>query len=343
MRGPLSAPIAALLAIGCGASTPPVEEPSEPEPTVIAGPLAALLPGGALSVVIARPDELAEEPAVRIWSELVLTDEALERIEVRTGIHPSELSELVRADYGEGRVVWLVRGAGDPEALVRAAEMRMNTVAERGEEPLRRTGFIGTRRRTWAALADDSLLVAGGHLEAEVAAILDAAARARQPGRSIVGAPEDLDWAVDGLPQPTTGGYLLANTMALYQAHRQSPFLLLMPSPLDLPRDTGVGMLLARQDQLAATIEPEGELLKLGVTLTGEFPPGAQSNFEQLFVSIAGSDLGHVLGLTDARESFSIDVVDETIQAEVRWPASGLARGVELLGTDDPWALIEGG
>ncbi len=343
MRGPLSASLVALLAIGCGASSPPIDEPTPPEAMVIAGPLAALLPGGATSVVIARPDELADQPAVRTWIDLVLTDEALERIEIRTGIHPSELTELVRADYGEGRVLWLVRGAGDPEALVRAAEMRMNSVAESGDDPLRRTGFIGTRRRTWAALSNDALLVAGGHAEAEVAAILDAAERAQRPASAIDGAPEDLDWAVDGLPQPNVGGYLLANAIALYQAHRSSPVLLLMPDPLGLPVDTGIGMLLARQEQLAAAIDPEGDELRLRVTLTGEFPPGAQSNFEQLFVSIAGSDLGHALGLTQARETFSVDTAEGAIRAELRWPAAGLARGVELLSTDDPWALIEGG
>ena len=343
MRGPLSALLGALVTMGCGATTTPVEEPAPPEPTVIAGPLAALLPGGAASVVIVRPDELAPEPAVRTCIDQVLTAEALERIEIRTGIHPAELTELVRADYGEGRVVWLVRGAGDTEALVRAAEMRMNTVAESSDEPLRRTGFIGTRRRTWAVLSHDSLLVAGGHAAAEVAAILAAAARARQPQSSITGPPEDLDWVVDGLPQPTTGGYLLANTIALYQEHRSSPLLLLMPDPLGVPLDTGVGMLLARQEQLAATIDPVGEELRLRVALTGEFPPGAEANFERLFQSIAASDLGHALGLTEARGTFAIASSEGSVRAELRWPASGLARGIELLSSEDPWTLIEGG
>lgn len=342
MRGPLRASLAAFMVIGCGASAPPIDEPSGPEPTVIQGPLAALLPGGAASVIIARPDELAREPAVRTWVDRVLTAEALERIEIRTGIHPSELTELVRADYGEGRVLWLVRGAHDPEALVRAAEMRMSTVDEAAEEPLRRSGFIGTRRRTWAVLAGDSLLVAGGHAEAEVAAILGAARRAERPRSAVAGAPEDQAWVVDGLPQPTTGGYFLANTNALYQAHRASPFLLLMPESLGLPIETGIGMLLARQEQLAATLDPEGDDLRLKVTLTGEFPPGAEGNFRQLFGNVAGSDLGHALGLSAARDTFSVQEQEGAIRAEVRWPSSGLVRGMELLVAEEPWALIEG-
>lgn len=343
MRGSLVASMGALWLVACGASSPPVDEPAAPEPTVIACPLAALLPGGVHSAVIARPNELAGQPAVDLWVDQVLTSEALEQIEIRTGIRPAELSELVRADFGEGRVIWLLRGPMAPRELVVAAEMRMNTVAERGDDPLRRSGFIGSRRRTWVALADDALLVGAGHVEAEVAAIVRAAARSSAPRSSVAGPPEDLPWVVDGLPQPTTGGYFLANTLALHRAHRRSPLLLLMPKPLGLPLDTGVGMLLARQEQLAATVDPDGEALRVRVGLTGEFPPGIEANLEQLFESIAGSDLGHALGLADSRESFTVEGSSASVRAEVRWPAAGLADGLELILADDPWALIEGG
>ncbi len=343
MRGPLAA-FGALWLIACGASSPRAEEPApSPEPTVIAAPLAALLPGGAGSVAIARPDELAGQPAVDRWVDEVLTAEALERIEIRTGIHPAELSELVRADFGEGRVVWLVRGVEAPRDLVLAAEMRMNTVAERSDGPLRRSGFIGTRRSTWVALSDDTLLVAAGHAEAEVAAIVRASEPVCAPRSSVEGSPEDLPWAVDGLPQPTTGGYFLANCLALHRAHRASPLLLLVPEPLDLPLDTGVGMLLARQEQLAATVDPDGDDLRVRVALTGEFPPGIEENVEQLFGSIATSDLGHALGLSDARDTFVVEGSAAAVHAEVRWPAAGLAEGLELIFAEDPWALIEGG
>ena len=305
-------------------------------------PLAALLPGGASSVVITRPDELGRAAAVQAWVDLVLTEEALERIEVRTGIRPAQLTELVRADYGEDRIVWLVRGAGDVDALVRAAAMRMSTVQERGEEPLRRTGYIGNRRRTWVALADDTLLVAGGHGEAEVAAIIAAAAGARRPRSEVGESPEDRDWSVDALPAPKTGGYFLANTLALYRAHRAAPFLMLVPDALGLPLDTGVGMLLARQEQMAATIHPEGEGLVVQVVLTGEFPPGAEGNFRHLIEGVAASDLGRALGLADAQDSLEIRVGEDMATGRVVWPAAGLARGIELLGGRDPWELIEG-
>lgn len=342
MRGPLVATFGALWLVACGSSAPPVEEPAAPEPTILAAPLAALLPGGARSVVIARPDELAGQPAVDLWVDEVLTAEAVERIEVRTGIRPAELAELVRADFGEGRIIWLLRGAGAPDELVLAAEMRMNTVSERHGEPLRRSGFIGTRRTTWVALSSDTLLVATGHAEAEVAAIIRATGRVLAPRSAVDGPPEDLGWAIDGLPQPSTGGYFLADTLALHRAHRSSPLLLLIPEPLGLPVNTGVGMLFARQEQLAATVDPEGQALRVRVALTGEFPPGIEANLEQLFGSIAASDLGHALGLADARGSFAVEGSSASVRAEVRWPATGLAEGLELILAEDPWLLIEG-
>ena len=295
------------------------------------------------SAVIARPDELATEPAVQRWVELVLTEEALERLEIRTGIRPAELTELVRADFGEDRIVWLLRNPGDTPALVRAAEMRMSTVEERGEDPLRRTGHIGARRRTWVALSDDTLLVASGHLEAEIAALVEAARRARVSASALAGPPEDEPWTLDRLPPTTAGGYFLADSLASYREHRESPLLLIVPEALGLSIDSGVGMLLARQRRLTATATPAGDALRLHLVLEGEFPAGADANFRSLFESVARSDLGRATGADVALDTFELVVREGRVEASASWPASGWARGVALLGGQDPWVWVDGG
>jgi len=333
--------VGAGLACSRSDAPPPRTPATRTEATVIGAPLAALLPGGARAVVIARPDELAPEPSVREWLDIVFTEETLERLEVRTGIRPAELTELVRADFGDDRWVWLLRSPGNTESLVRAAAMRMSVVEQRSEDPMRRTGFVGTRLRTWVALSSDCLLVAAGHLEAEVAAILQAARLHRVSAGSRSGDPEDAPWVVDALPAPQTGGYFLASTLGLWNELRAAPFVLLAPEPLGVPVDTGVGMLLARQQQLGATATPAGDALRLRVVLSGEFPPGAEDNFRTLMTSVAHSDLGRATGAEEALESFELEVSEGRVVASATWPAAGWARGVRLLGGEDPWVWVD--
>ena len=278
----------------------------------------------------------------------MLDEETLDRIEIRTGIHPQELTELVRADYGPDRIVWLVRGAPNVAALVKAAQMRMNSVTTQSDSPvLRRDGYIGGRLRSWAALSDDTLLVAGGHTETEVSAIIAASQRGLAPDpdegvRASCGRPP-RDWRVDVLPAPAAGGYVLADTLALWEAHRERPFVVLMPAPLDPPRDAAIGVLLARQEQLALSASPEGGYLSVKLTLNGEFPPGIAENLRQLFEALSSSDLGSSLALDHAVESLAIESEAGMVRAHWSWPNRPLARGLRLLLSSDAWGLIEHG
>ena len=58
---------------------------------------------------------------------------------------------------------------------------------------------------------------------------------------------------------------------------------------------------MAGERALAASATPEGGSLRIDVKLRGDFPPGAEQNFERLALSVAQSPLGQLLGLGDVR------------------------------------------
>ncbi len=300
--------VAALLgAAGCG-GTAPVVRPAPARREL--GPLFTLVPAGSTLVVVARPAELvANEARARVVSAL-FPAEQLDRFTQRTGVDPRQLEELVVADHPDGRIV-LARGPFDATFAVREAGERMAPLESSVDEPrARRAGFLGSRRVDVAALGAHALLWIEG--TPQLAARVLATAERR----------------------PTQRHHALsdAHAAALYEALREAPVALFAPEPLGLPLDTGVGMLLARERALGASIRlTEDGALRIDAELRGEFPPGAHDNFRALAESLAESDLGAALGARDALPSLRIEAEDARVALHARFDPAVLASGLRTL------------
>lgn len=327
MVGPLerafggSALLAALL-IGCGAAAPPAPRPPRARPSV--GALVTLAPSESTLVVTARPAELVSTEATARIVGALFPAEQLDRFSQRTGVDPRQLTELVVADHPDGRVV-LARGPFDAAFAVREAGERMAPVESSVDEPrVRRAGFLGDRRVDVAALDEDAIAWVEGtpQLAARVLAMAGQPARARRHALARESAA------------------------ALRAEVGDAPIAVFAPHPLGLPLETGVGMLLAREQALAAAarVTEEGGL-RVDADLRGEFPPGAHENFRALAQSLADTDLGAALGLRDALPSLRVEADEGRVALSARLDPAVLASGLrtlfiaelrELLGEDEP-------
>ncbi|GAB5547464.1 MAG: hypothetical protein SangKO_072240 [Sandaracinaceae bacterium] len=158
----------------------------------------------------------------------------------------------------DGHVV-IGRGQLDAPFAVREAGDRMAPLESSVDEPMvRRVGFLGSGRVDLASPADDTLIWIDGPPQ-RAAGVLASALRAEAQRRHA----------------------LEAVTLRELRATRaDAPLAAYAPRPLGLPRDTGVGLLLARQTALAADLRPdESGTLRIALELRGEFPPGAEDNF----------------------------------------------------------------
>jgi len=301
------------MVLGCGASAPaPDPEPPEPQlPPLPALPL--LIPDGAHTVLVAKPDTLMRQPAFRTVVDVVVSPELIDSFERRTGVIPAEVTEAVVAEIGDDGFVLIARGPFPARDVVRAAEMRMNTVEASQDEPFfRRFGYLGTDLREVIALGEDVVMVAGDAPGA-VAAILTRAERGEWPeGRaSALAAPE---------------------VAPLVEAHGDAPLALYVPEPLDLPEGFGASLLLARQRSMAASVRAEGESeLVFAVELRGEFPEGAEDNFRQWVQSMGRSPMGAALGISEAARTLSIQLDDESAVLRAQVASATLATGLRVL------------
>ncbi len=297
----------ALLGVtGCGGAAPPVEA-SAPPPSL--GPLVTLVPGDSTLVVVARPAELMDERPTRRVVQAVLPSEQLDQFAQRTGVDPRRLSDLVVAQTPSGWVV-LARGAFDAELAVREAGARMAPVESSDEHPVRRVGFLGERRVDVSVLGQGVVSWVDG--TPQLAASVLAAARMPLGER----------------PHPLRGTLL----GELRRSASSAPFAFYVPQPLDLPRDAGVGVLLARERALAVSVRPrDGRILQVNGELRGEFPPGAQDNFRALARAVAESDLGAALGVGDALPSLRVTAEETRVDLQADVDASVLASGLRVL------------
>jgi len=286
-----------------------VEAAEAPEPSSV-GDLATLAPADATLVVLARPAELWADPSTRRVLLAVFDEAQLDAFSMRTGVDPRRLEELVIAVCPDGHVV-IGRGPLDAPFAVREAGERMAPLEASVDEPLvRRVGFLGSGRVDLAAPAADTVIWIDGPPQ-RAAGILAAATSA-----------ED------------TREHALAGTeaTALRAERAEAPLVALAPRPLGLPRDTGVGLLLARQTALAVEARPDDDgALRLGMELRGEFPPGAEENFLALAASIAESDLGAALGARDALPTLRIETEDTRISLRATVASEILAAGLRTL------------
>ncbi|HJL17060.1 MAG TPA: hypothetical protein RMH99_15450 [Sandaracinaceae bacterium LLY-WYZ-13_1] len=314
----IAAPLLAASLLACGGSPPPA--PSDPEPPSV-GPLHTLVPPESTFVVLARPARLMEAAPTRRVITAIVDEARMDRFAAHTGVDPRTIEALVFAQHPEGRVV-LARGPFDAPFAVREAGARMAPVESSIDEPLvRRAGFLGSRRVDIAAPSPHVLVWVDGTPQL-AAAVLSACGREERARRNVFGAD-----VVESLRAELS----------------DAPFVLLSPQPLGIPRDTGVGMLLARERALAAAVRPteEGELA-IRAELRGEFPPTAHENFRALAASIAASDLGAALGAPEALPTLRIQTEEGRVALTARVEPGVIAGGLRTLLVAEMRELIEG-
>ncbi|MGF1469440.1 MAG: hypothetical protein ACFCGT_25245 [Sandaracinaceae bacterium] len=297
----------------CGASTPEVAVPETP----LLGPLSTLAPPEARMVILSRPAELFRRPSTRRILHALWPEAALDGFAARTGVDLRRLDELVVVDHPDGWVALARGGDLDAAFAVREAGERMAPLESSRDAPWpRRVGFLGERRVDLGALSPEVIAWVSGppSLAAEVYGRAERPAPAR-------------DHAL-GEPEPTS----------LWRAHGDAPFLLIAPHPLGLPRDSGVGVLLARQEALAlsARLAPgpdggEGDEIALTLDLRGRFPSTATANFLALARSLAATPEGAAVGARDVLDTLALEVGDRRVLLEGRVRTAVLAAGLRVL------------
>jgi len=305
-----------LLAAGCGSSPPPEAQEPAAEPEREVGPLLSLVPAETTLILHASPSRLlAAEPTAHVIRS-VFPAARLDRFAARTGVDPRQLDELVLAEHPQGRFA-IARGPIDAIFAVREAGARMAPIESSADAPLyRRAGFLGDGRTEVIALAEDVILRVEGtpQLTAAILAI------ARIPPVARTPAFDPADRA----------------------DHADAPIALYAPHPLGLPADTGIGLLLAREERMAASARPEDGALRLIAEFTGEFPPESQENFRAFAESIAASDFGAALGARDALPSLRIEAQDDRVRLSATVDPRVLATGLRAMLFAEIEELIEG-
>lgn len=305
-----------LLAAGCGSSPPPEAAEPAPEPGAEVGTLLSLVPPESTLILCASPSELlASEPTAHVV-RAIFPATRLDRFAARTGVDPRLLDELILAEHPHGRFA-IARGPIDAIFAVREAGERMAPIESSSDAPLfRRAGFLGESRTEVVALSEDVILRVEGtpQLTAAILAIARVPPIARTPAFD----PSELEGHVD------------------------SPIALYAPHPLGLPADSGIGLLLAREEQMAASIRPEEDALRVTAEFTGEFPPESHENFRSFAESIAASDFGAALGARDALPSLRIEAQDDRVRLSATVDPHVLAAGLRAMLFAEIEELIEG-
>jgi hypothetical protein len=287
--------------------------------------LVGLLPPSHQPVLVAHPHALFQVPATEtLWRALV--DPERERAFVqRTGVDPRTLTELVAREEGAGYLV-LARGPLDAAQVVRAAGARLALPDVSTDTPhVRREGLAGQGRFAYAALGDDTVLVARDLPPQRVAQVI----AAWEAAQSAPGA-QRLPSVVSA--QPAQG--LMAELVG-------APLVVLAPEPLGLPTNTPLGMLLAEQRALAAVARPSGTRVGLSIDVRGQFPEGAADNFRALGRSLSSTELMRLLGLEPMLHD--LDVQSEPGRVVVRGEveAADVVAGLRALFFTDTRALFE--
>ncbi len=307
---------------GCGVSPP---RSARPEPTEWAGPLEDVVPADAFALVLVRPAELQAQPPLRAVMSALLPDAALERYRVHTGIDIRTLSAVVWADTPDGSM-WLVRGSFSAPLAVAEMGMRMLPLEAASESPfVRRAGHYQGARRDLVAAASSTLLAVTGtpSLTSWILRRIEAsAARSASDATPASGGSPALEATAP------TGAMAASSLLGAHPAAVQ----VLFPRPLALPTETPVGALLAGERAMLVAVTAAGPAcLRLEVELRGSFPPGASANFRRLITSLAATDLGTALGLSDALESLSVQASETTVVLQVDLVVARLLEGLRMV------------
>ena len=279
-----------------------LEPPREPD-------LRALLPDGAVGILIARPRELFGSDSSALVIHALAPDERLEAFRLQHGVDLRTLDRLAWASYestgAQGDIV-IAQGPFRAEVAVAELAHRMIPRESQEETPRARAGgvFHGTR--------------------------IDAIALGPHTLALVIGSPTltaRLIRTADGLSPPAIAGPI-EQTLRRYT----DPIVAMRPVPLELPIASGVGRLLSEEESLVITLRPsEPAAIHAEVELSGGFPPTAADNFRQLVASLAQSTLGTALGLRSALGSLVVEATPTRVHLRADLDANELARGCAAL------------
>jgi len=307
-------------ACGCGASPMRATEPAPARRPL--GPLAVLVPEGASTVVVARPDVLFASAAGPQIADTLVLPGGFDRFATRTGVDLRRLTEAVYVEYPDGASLVLVRGPFDAQLVVAEAGERMSAIESRADAPfVRRAGFFSDERRELVALDHDVVVVTSGAAVAPLAALL-----------ACVSSPERrCRTALSG-----------RDAAALLAAHRVAPLAVYAPTGLALPEGFDTASLFAGTRALAAVVTLQsGDDLDLDVDLRGRFPADAEQNFRAFAQSLGRSELGAMLGLASAAERMTTARAAQTLRLHTTVTVAPLVHGLQVLFAGEISAILE--
>lgn len=258
-------------------------------------------------VVLARPAGLAADPAVMEVVRALVPDERWERFRASTGVDPREVERVAFAVYEEGTVL-VFRGSFLARVVVAEIAHRMLVVDSSSDDPVVRRGglYHGARR---------DVLEVGEH---EVMFVTGSPALT---GRALA--------AMRGDEPRALGSGAAAELRAAYGEELLAVFA---PTHLSFEPGSGIAALLSREEALAVAMTPgQPGLLHLTLDVRGELPPGADENFRALCRSVASSDLGSVIGMTELVESLEVTATARGALLTASIEPGSVARGLRAL------------
>lgn len=271
-------------------------------------PLTDYLPANSDFVVVAAPVELMAQPALAAVVLGLISPERFDAFRAHNGIDPRTLEALAYAEYQDdaGRplgTVLAIRGRFNARVAVGEMAHRMIPVESESDEPyFRRSGVYAGARRDAIAIDQHTLVLVSGapRLAAEALDIASA--------RALTG----------------DGDALLAALSA--------PVVVLLPQPLGLPLGSDLALVMARERALAVAVAGVGpDRVTVRAEARGEFPPGIEDNLRTLVSAIAGTDLGHQLGMPELETSLEVALTPSGVFASGEVSSETLVRGLRAL------------
>lgn len=311
---------AVLLALGgCGggaaATAPTVAPPMRPQ---LPNPALAL-PEGADWLLIAEPNEVMANPALRRIVDTLMPERRLTAWSQRYRVDPAKIHAVAIGGY-PGGVLMIARGGVEPRRVVDATAEAIEVTETIATQPHPvSVGLIGSARVSVAAVDDQTVVVGEG-------------------------APEG--W---GVVFAYLGGDSTALTPALQRAtfaaaaDAQHPTVTLhLLAPLSLPMDSPLGLVFAGQQQLTATLtSPDPARLEVGIALSGAFPDTIEANLRTLIAALAQEPLGAALGLGTLGDSLRVDAAADSVTIRGSVSTDRVVLGLQALFGVQLWELFD--
>ncbi|MCC6646837.1 MAG: hypothetical protein IT374_14845 [Polyangiaceae bacterium] len=272
-------------AAGCASGPLPLPAPIPPRPLTLR-PVVGLAPAGGLSwMITARPAELLRDARARAALHQIATPARLDQLAAHLGLDVRSADHLVHARYGEASLTLLDAPHDQRAAVARFTERLSSAPARVVDDPRIDwiSGKIGAEPRAFADLEGQIALFEAGPplpLRAALGFARGKLKRARP--------------ALDAPPLDALAPLLASAPVAVYLPRRAAEAWA-----------DGKHALLDEADAVGIGLSPAPGGARLEVIVTGDFSghvEPAQARLAAIVERVAGSPLGHLLGL-DAPEA----------------------------------------